>query len=163
VKRYNADPNYFIFKLGLTRQQVLPGNWSVVGRIDGQLASGPLISNEQYAGGGVDSLRGYTEAERLGDNGARASLELHTPQLLARVSPQFDQSFVYLFADGAWLQSIDVLPGQLSDSRLGSVGIGFRLKWNGLSADLDGARALNEAYVTHAGDYSAQFRINYAR
>jgi hemolysin activation/secretion protein len=161
VKRFNADPNYFILRASLSRQQVLPGDWSVVGKIDGQLASGPLISNEQYAAGGVDSVRGYTEAERLGDNGARISLELRTPQLLARRLPQFEQSFVFLFAEGAWLQTIDPLPGQISDFHLASVGLGFRTKWRGLSADLDGAHVFNEGYVTDAGGNSAQFRVNY--
>jgi hemolysin activation/secretion protein len=161
VKRFNADPNYFIFRASLSRQQVLPGDWSVVGKLDGQVASGPLISNEQYAGGGVDSVRGYTEAERLGDNGARVSLELRTPQLLARRLPQFEQSFVFLFADGAWLQTIDPLPGQISDFHLASVGLGFRTKWHDLSADLDGAHVFNEGYVTGAGGNSAQFRVNY--
>jgi hemolysin activation/secretion protein len=162
VKRYDADPNYIILKPSLVRQQLLPGNWSVVGKIDGQVASGPLISNEQYAGGGVDSVRGYTEAERLGDNGARASLELRTPQLLALRSARFEQSYVFAFVDGAQLQILDPLPSQTADYHLASCGLGFRLKWRGLSADLDGARALSEGYVTMAGDYSAQFRVNYA-
>jgi hemolysin activation/secretion protein len=162
VKRYNADPNYIILRPSLTRQQVIFGNWSLVGKVDGQVASGPLISNEQYAGGGVDSVRGYTEAERLGDNGARASLELRTPQLLMRASSQFEQSFVFAFADAAWLQTVDPLPGQIAAYRLASYGLGFRIKWRGLSTDLDGAHAINQGYVTSAGDYSAQFRINYA-
>jgi hemolysin activation/secretion protein len=161
VKRYNADPNYIILRPSLTRQQVIFGNWSLVGKIDGQVASGPLISNEQYAGGGVDSVRGYTEAERLGDNGAHASLELRTPQLLLGVSPHFEQSFIFVFADGAWLQTVDPLPGQIAAYHLASYGLGFRIKWRGLSTDLDGAHAISQGYVTAAGDYSAQFRINY--
>jgi hemolysin activation/secretion protein len=162
VKRYGADPNYIILRPSLVRQQVLPGDWSLVGKLDGQLASGPLISNEQYAGGGVDSVRGYTEAERLGDNGARASLEVRTPQLLMRLSPHFEQSFVFVFADAAWLQTLEPLPGQIAEFHLASYGLGFRIKWRGLSTDLDGARTINDGYVTHADTYSAQFRINYA-
>jgi hemolysin activation/secretion protein len=162
VKRYDADPNYIILRPSLVRQQVLPGNWSLVGKIDGQIASAPLISNEQYAGGGVDSVRGYTEAERLGDNGVRASLELRTPQLLALRSARFEQSYIFGFIDGAELQILDPLPSQVSEYHLASFGLGFRLKWRGLSADLDGARALSEGYVTMAGDDSAQFRVNYA-
>jgi hemolysin activation/secretion protein len=162
VKRYDADPNYILVRPSLTRQQVLPGNWSLIARLDAQAASGPLISNEQYSGGGVDSVRGYTESERLGDNGARASLELRTPQLLTHLSPHFEQSFAFVFGEGAWLQTIDPLPGQTADFHLASVGLGFRVKWRGLSADLDGAHALSEGYVTSAGGNSVQFRINYA-
>lgn len=44
--------------------------------VDWQLAPAPLISNEQFVLGGVGSIRGYREAEALGDSGARVSLEL---------------------------------------------------------------------------------------
>jgi len=162
AKRYGADPNYIILRPSLVRQQVLPGAWSLIGKIDGQVASGPLISSEQYTGGGVDSVRGYTEAERVGDNGARASVELRTPQLLMRVSPHFEQSFVFAFVDDAWLQTIEPLPDQIAVFHLASYGLGFRIKWRGLSTDLDGAHVINQGYVTEAGSYSAQFRINYA-
>ena len=162
AKRYGADPNYFIFHPALQRQQILPGNWSLVGKIDGQLASGPLISNEQYGAGGVESVRGYTESERLGDDGARASVELRTPQLLARRAPRVEQSYVYLFADGARVRILDPLPDQQADFHLASIGTGFRFKWLGVTAELDGAHALSQGYVTQAGSNSAQFRFNYA-
>jgi hemolysin activation/secretion protein len=162
VKRYGADPNFIIFKPQLQRQQVLPGDWSLVGRIDGQIASGPLISNEQYAAGGVDSVRGYAESERLGDDGIHGSLELRTPQLLARRYPRAEQSYLYVFLDGAYVSIVDPLPSQIADFHLGSFGVGFRSRIAGLTADLDGARAASAAYVTRAGGLSAQFKINYA-
>jgi hemolysin activation/secretion protein len=162
AKRFGADPNYFIFRPGLQRQQILPGNWSLVGKIDGQLASGPLITNEQYGAGGIDSVRGYTESERLGDDGVRGSLELRTPQLLTQRAPRVQQSYLFLFADGARLKTVDPLPDQQSEFHMASFGAGFRFKLAGLSCDLDGARAASEGFVTRAGSYSAQFRVNYA-
>jgi len=161
VKRAGAGPSYFILHPGLQRQQIIWGNWSLVGKADGQLASGPLISNEQYGAGGVESVRGYTESERLGDNGMRGSLELRTPQLLSG-HPRFTQSYWYLFADGARVRIIDPLPGERTGYDLASEGIGFRFKYGGLSTDLDGARADTVGYVTRVGSYSAQFRVNYA-
>lgn len=161
-KRYEADPNYFIFRPSLQRQQLLPANWSVVGRIDGQLASGPLISSEEYGAGGLDSVRGYTEAERLGDNGLHGSLELRTPQLLNRETPHITESYVYLFGDAARVRILDPLPAQISGFRLASEGIGFRFRLRGLSVDADGARADTAGYVTRKGALSAQFRVNYA-
>jgi hemolysin activation/secretion protein len=161
VKRFGAGPSYFIFHPSLQRQQILPGSWSVAAKIDGQLASGPLISNEQYGAGGVDSVRGYTESERLGDNGLRGSIELRTPQLLSG-HPRITQSYWYLFADGARVRILDPLPAQRTGYDLGSEGLGFRFKVGGLSTDLDGARAATAGYVTRAGSYSAQFRVNYA-
>ncbi|MGO9932458.1 MAG: ShlB/FhaC/HecB family hemolysin secretion/activation protein, partial [Steroidobacteraceae bacterium] len=157
-KRYGASPSFLVFHPDLQRQQLLPWNWSLVGDINGQLASGPLISNEQYAAGGVDSVRGYTEAERLGDNGGRASLELRTPQLLAGTA-HITNSYLYLFADSAKVRILDPLPGQFTGFHLNSQGAGFRFKFGGLITDMDGARAANAGYVTRAGSYSAQFKV----
>jgi hemolysin activation/secretion protein len=160
-KRAGAGPSYFIFHPGLQRQQILPGNWSLVGKVDGQLASGPLISNEQYGAGGAESVRGYTESERLGDNGIRGSIELRTPQLLAGL-PRVAQSYLYAFGDGARVRILDPLPAQRTGFHLASLGLGLRFKVAGLLAELDGARVATAGYVTRAGSYSTQFRVNYA-
>jgi hemolysin activation/secretion protein len=160
-KRFGATSSFLIFHPDLQRQQLLPWNWSLVADVNGQLASGPLISNEQYAAGGVDSVRGYTEAERLGDDGIRASLELRTPQLLAGHG-RITNSYLYIFADIAKLRILDPLPGQLTGYRLDSQGIGFRFKYGGFVADVDGARASTAGFVTPAGSYSAQFKANYS-
>jgi|HubBroStandDraft_1064217.scaffolds.fasta_scaffold02671_3 hemolysin activation/secretion protein len=161
VKRAGASPTYVIFHPGLQRQQVLPFSWSLVAKVDGQVASGPLISNEQFGAGGVESVRGYTESERLGDNGLRGSVELRTPQLLYG-RPRFTSSYFYVFFDGARVRILDPLPAQRTGYDLASEGLGFRLKFGGLSTDLDGARADTQGYVTRIGSYSAQFRVNYA-
>jgi hemolysin activation/secretion protein len=162
VKRAGADPNFFIFHPSLTAQQVLPANWSLSEKLALQLASGPLISNEQFSAGGVDTVRGYLESERLGDKGIEGALEFRTPQLLNRDKPHITQSYLYVFADGADLHVIDPLPRQVAVYHLASVGAGLRFKVDGLTADLDGARALIDGYVTEKGTYSAQFRLNYA-
>ncbi len=161
VKRYGAGPSYFILHPSLQRQQILPWSWSLVGKIDGQLASGPLISNEQYGAGGLDSVRGYTESERLGDDGLRGSMELRTPQLLWGRS-HITESYWYVFVDGARVHILEPLPAQRTGYDLASEGLGFRFKVGGLATDLDGARANTTGYVTRAGSYSAQFRVNYA-
>ncbi len=58
---------------------VLHTNWTTSLRADGQWASEPLISNEQYGLGGVNSVRGYHEGEVFGDTGWHVSLEQQTP------------------------------------------------------------------------------------
>jgi hemolysin activation/secretion protein len=161
VKRAGASPTYVIFHPGLQRQQVLPFSWSLVVKVDGQVASGPLISNEQFGAGGVESVRGYTESERLGDDGLRGSVELRTPQLLYG-RPRFTSSYFYVFFDGARVRILEPLPAQRTGYDLASEGIGFRFRYGGLSTDLDGARADTQGYVTRIGSYSAQFRVNYA-
>src|SRR5262249_5901285 len=62
-----------------TRDFVFHTNWALSLRLDGQVASEPLISNEQFGAGGVNSVRGYHEGEVFGDNGWHMSLEQKTP------------------------------------------------------------------------------------
>ena len=54
-------------------------NWLTTLRADGQWTSEPLISNEQFGAGGVNSVRGYHEGEVFGDTGWHVSLEQQTP------------------------------------------------------------------------------------
>jgi hemolysin activation/secretion protein len=54
-------------------------NWVTTFKADGQWASQPLISNEQFGAGGVNSVRGYHEGEVFGDDGWHVSLEQQTP------------------------------------------------------------------------------------
>ncbi len=160
-KRAGASPSFFIFHPSLERQQVLPWSWSLIGRVDGQLSSGPLLNNEQYSAGGADSVRGYTEAERLGDNGIRGSLELRTPQLLAQRFAAIERSYFLLFTEAAHLTVLEPLADQESEFSLASAGIGLRFKAYGLTVNLDGARILKDGSVTFAGRYRGLFQVNY--
>jgi hemolysin activation/secretion protein len=62
-----------------THSFMLHTNWPLNLRADGQWASEPLINNEQYGIGGVNSVRGYHEGEAFGDTGWHVSLEQQTP------------------------------------------------------------------------------------
>jgi len=48
-------------------------------RINGQLSNDPLFSLEQFAIGGMDSVRGYRERDLLRDDGVFGSVELRIP------------------------------------------------------------------------------------
>ncbi|HEY1787135.1 MAG TPA: POTRA domain-containing protein [Verrucomicrobiae bacterium] len=54
-------------------------NWTTLVRLDGQWASEPLISPEQFGAGGVNSVRGYSEGDAFGDDGWHFSVEEQTP------------------------------------------------------------------------------------
>jgi hemolysin activation/secretion protein len=62
-----------------SREQLLPSDWKLALRADGQWASEPLISNEQFGAGGVAGVRGYREGEVFGDTGWRVTSELKLP------------------------------------------------------------------------------------
>ncbi len=161
-KRAYAGTSYIILHPSLAREQVLPGHWAVMGKIDGQLASGPLINNEQFAAGGADSVRGYTEAERLGDNALHGSVELRTPELLRGKALKIEQSYVFAFAEAAKLQILQPLPSQTSAFTLASAGLGLRFKSHGFTLSLDGARILKDGYVTPSGRFRGLFDVSYA-
>jgi hemolysin activation/secretion protein len=54
-------------------------NWPTTVRADGQWANEPLISNEEFGSGGVNSVRGYQEGQVFGDTGWHVSVEQQTP------------------------------------------------------------------------------------
>jgi hemolysin activation/secretion protein len=62
-----------------SREQTLPDDWKMVVKLDGQWASEPLISNEQFGAGGFFGVRGYREGEIFGDDGWRVTTELKVP------------------------------------------------------------------------------------
>ncbi len=71
--------HWVILRPNFSHQFALYTNWTTVVRADGQWSSEPLISNEQFGIGGVNSVRGYHEGEVYGDTGWHVSLEQQTP------------------------------------------------------------------------------------
>ncbi len=160
-KRVGAKPNYFYLRGDLQRTQNVYAGFTVVGRAGVQLAPDPLISNEQYTAGGMQTVRGYLESERFGDTGWQASVELRTPSFkLGKASnPAFD-IYGLGFIDGARLRLEEPLPDQESQFRLAGAGAGLRFaagRW--LSAELHWAKAMTDGSVTREGDRRVHFRI----
>ncbi len=63
------------FNLELARQQALPANFSLFGRVSAQLASNNLDSSEKFSLGGVNGVRAYPSGEAYGDEGVLIQLE----------------------------------------------------------------------------------------
>ena len=63
----------------IARDLIVYPNWVLTLRADGQWASEPLLSNERFGAGGVNSVRGYREGEVFGDTGWHISAEQKTP------------------------------------------------------------------------------------
>lgn len=81
----NTGPRYGRLTLSLTRDQKVFGDWSLLLRANGQMATGALIANEQFSLGGLNSVRGYFEGDVFGDAGWFTSAELRTPFITAPV------------------------------------------------------------------------------
>jgi hemolysin activation/secretion protein len=74
-----SSGHWVILNPSFSRTFVFYTNWITSIRADGQWTSEPLISNEQFGAGGVNSVRGYHEGEVFGDTGWHVSLEQQTP------------------------------------------------------------------------------------
>jgi outer membrane protein assembly factor BamA len=74
-----SEGQWLVLTPSLSHDFMIHTNWTLNLRLDAQWASEPLISNEQYGAGGVNSVRGYHEGEVFGDNGWRSGFELKTP------------------------------------------------------------------------------------
>ncbi|HWX20850.1 MAG TPA: POTRA domain-containing protein [Candidatus Binatia bacterium] len=84
-----SSGHWLVINPSLSRDFFIHTNWVLSARADGQWASEPLISNEQFGVGGINSVRGYREGEVFGDNGWHVSLEQKTPpQVVGLVSPR---------------------------------------------------------------------------
>jgi hemolysin activation/secretion protein len=58
-KRFLAEASYVYVRGDISRTQVLPQGWSAFVSFAGQLANQALVSSEQFAIGGMTSVRGY--------------------------------------------------------------------------------------------------------
>ncbi|WP_226015747.1 ShlB/FhaC/HecB family hemolysin secretion/activation protein [Novosphingobium sp. FKTRR1] len=135
-------------------------------RVNAQLADSHLITNEQFAAGGVHSVRGYYSAEAVGDDGISPSLELRAPSLgnlFANGGPALswvsDLRF-FGFADAAFLHIRNALAGQTANYKLIGVGGGVRVKlFDHISGEVIGAVPLTNGSVTKRGDPRVSFQV----
>lgn len=165
-KRFLSKPDFFYLVASAAHARSLPHEFELFGSFDAQLADSPLISNEQFAMGGVQSVRGYFESQQFTDNGIRGSLELRTPDLVPPVLPSFsawiDSFRLHAFVDGATGNVKQALPGQDDAFTLWSAGLGFRLvALNDLAADFDWAVPFEPAGVIADGESRVHFNVIY--
>ncbi len=131
-KRYNADGSFIYLRADAAHTRDLKNGAQLFGKVQGQISGQPLINNEQIAGGGLGTVRGYLEATAMGDNGVFATAELRSPSLLGKgdtsPDPKNEWRF-HAFADAGIVGMYDPLPGQQKRTGLSSVGIGSRLRY----------------------------------
>ncbi len=126
--RFRADGSFLYFKGGASWLHNLPYGIDLFSEVDGQIANGPLISNEQFSIGGDGSVRGYLQSQGLGDDGIRSTIELRSPSLApwmgSYVGKHVDDFRFVGFVDAArsWLHS--PLPDQRDFYDFRSVGFG---------------------------------------
>lgn len=124
-RRYNSDAGFVYFKGEATHTHDLPLGFQIFGGIQGQVANKPLVDSEQFAVGGLDTVRGYLEAETLGDNALVGSFEFRSPNITKLFGIR--EWRVYGFAEGGMASINDPLPEQQSYYTLASIGGGSRI------------------------------------
>jgi len=141
------------------------GHWSLATKLDGQLASGPLLPSEQFVGGGADSVRGYLEGERSGDQALRVSFELSGPAVKVQMLKTDWRLTALTFLDAARLNTKQPGVGQSATTSLAGAGAGLRMTGpRGIGLQFDAARALTDGDVagggTHKGDWRMHARLS---
>lgn len=124
--RFLADGSFLSFRADFSHTREIGGGLNAFGRVQGQLASGPLISQQQFSAGGFDTVRGYLEGEGIGDQAVGATLELRTPSWRFRGGEPSLSAHLFFDLAALWLRS--PLPGQPRQSDLASFGVGARYR-----------------------------------
>lgn len=159
-KRFLAQSNYMYVSGGLNFKHNLPWGMEIASRLSGQIADSPLISNEQFSMGGVDTVRGYYETQALSDDGATASLELYSPKLNPESWEFVNKLRALVFFDSAkgWIK--DTLPGNESQMTLAGTGVGLNFQmWRYFVGELSFAVPMIEQGNVRPGETRFDFRI----
>jgi hemolysin activation/secretion protein len=131
---FGATSNYVYDLLSLQRLAKLPYNWTVILRGTIQWSDSNLAPSEQLGFGGYDTIRGYDEREVNSDEGYIFTTELRTPAISfgewAGLPAFKDQLQILGFWDYGAANNHTLLPGEVSETPLSSVGFGLRYNIN---------------------------------
>jgi hemolysin activation/secretion protein len=147
----------------LTREQKLPGDWSLSLSANGQWSSEPVIGNEQFALGGTSGVRGYHEGEVYGDTGWRTLFDLHLPPFQVGSFPT-DKGATPAYLRCSWFMDYGEASqlAQPSGSAVREWGTGAGFYWTEgqhIDARLTLGWALNGTPRTAEGDMRAYFSV----
>lgn len=147
----------FSLRGGMSYTASLPLGMETFMRTDGQWTDQPLVTNEQYSAGGADTVRGYFEAEALGDYGLSQTVELRSRSWS---TSWLDQLQVFVFFDDALLKLRRATPGTPVTSALLSTGAGVNFKLlSTVSGSVDWALPLDDGPFTQNGASRVLFRV----
>ncbi len=133
ASRVGAGADFTKFGIELARIQNLNESFQLFFRGSSQLSGQPLFAAEQFALGGPDSVRGFPQAEVLGDAGYTLSSELRWSPL----EHDRDLFQTVLFFDYGGVSQDRPAVGQLSHQNLTGAGLGFRVNFDQTRVRLD--------------------------
>ncbi|MGC1480480.1 MAG: ShlB/FhaC/HecB family hemolysin secretion/activation protein [Chthoniobacterales bacterium] len=157
-RRFNSDGSFLYLRGDLAHTQDLPYGFQLYGQAQGQTSGQALVDSEQFAIGGLDTVRGYLEAEALGDNAFVSTIEARSPALSDFYG--IDEWRIYAFWDYGLTTLNDPLPQQTSRFELASIGAGSRLQlFDYLYGSVDAGLPLISQSNTAEGDWRVTFRL----
>jgi hemolysin activation/secretion protein len=161
-KRFLSKPNFMYLTVSGSHVHTLPFGMEFFGTVDAQLADSPLISNEQFTMGGLQSVRGYFESQQFADNGVHATVEWRSPDFGPRIDDRLTNFRVHAFFDAATGNIKDALPLQADAFTLWSTGLGFRLTaLKAFNAEFDWALPFESAGTVADGESRVHFSVSY--
>lgn len=125
-KRADSEASFFFLSGSASYARRFGDGWEAKGTLDWQAAAVPLISNEQFVLGGANSIRGFREAEVLGDSGFRLALDVGHKVPMAWAGDGIDKAVdwrVSAFAEGGGAFLNRPLRGETSEFWLASLGL----------------------------------------
>ncbi len=130
--RANGHANFAKLNLDASYMRRLWQDMQLAAGFSAQLADQPLLPNEQFSAGGLNTLRGYLQSEALGDDGVDATFTLSSPSLAPLVADMIGKGLIddwrfFVFSDTAVAWVLDRLPEQRSVFPLASIGIGSKM------------------------------------
>ncbi len=126
-RELDSIENFAHINLDADYTLALGGDWNTFVRVSGQYADSHLVTNEQFALGGMGSIRGYFQSEVVGDYGLAGGIELRAPSFATQVGPFVDELRFFAFADGGIVRIRNPLPDAIAGYDVASVGAGLRL------------------------------------
>ena len=159
-QRYNARDNFADLHLDINYVHSFAGDFALAARGSAQATDSPLVSSEQFAAGGMSSVRGYLSAEDTADNGGIASVEMRSPSIHAWLGSWADDWRFHVFVDGARLMLIDPLPEQRGRFTLLSTGVGTQFTvFHYVNGTVEYAYPLRNGVDTRAHDGHLLFSV----
>lgn len=119
-----ATTEFVAVRPGLSRTQVLPGNFSFFGNLVGQWANEPLLNLEQFELGGNASVRGYREGELYSDTGWFSQAEFRSPVYWRGASGLKVGTQLTAFTDYGQGYNRDIVAGEPPEQSLWGAGMG---------------------------------------
>lgn len=157
-KDIDAKENFYHFNLDASYNRSWPHDFVTAHRISAQIADSHLVTNEQFAAGGLTSVRGYLQSEAVGDDGVVGSFELRYPSVASHLPSFVDELRLFGFVDAARIHVQRTFAEQTANFKLVSIGGGARIRlFDKVSGELSVGLPLTDGPTSKSNDLRTLF------